>query len=667
MSVLTDKRKHLLDPIKNKISSEAAEQCDELFQKMDRSRDQRNRPSKFFDGMGYLEDYFTNENNKNTYLTPKLNDSEVRVNTGTSEKKIDAIKNELLTMDFKHHIKAYDEFDLPLSELGDDMTDLITRTYQQERDPYHEDTESESTDDLLAQRGCFRQELFTTKTLRDGKTKQSYCQNRIVSGLKVFPGEVAMSPYRWNEQPYVVMYDRMSYTVASILYGHLPNFQLVRSDYLRKRENLGVQFNYRFGVLEDGEVEILTYEDLPNNIYQVTINGIPMFGVDNPLPQSYNMYSIQFFTNKAMSLDWLYGRPFTAMAKTMQALSNENIRLLIRKFQQALEPPLGVPNTGKIYAKNMWDPGRITQGIKKDDLSTLINHDSVTQGEFQMFKLIEDKTEEFIGTPNIAQGMNGSREMSATEVMTLTKQFIKQLGYTVAAKLRMSNVLAEQRLYNILDNYLDPIKKKVNNDGSIADVYRSFSISNATLENNLRGNKVIIMTGEDPTGEKLQQIHAYEEQQEKIGNNIRIKFLNTKKLTQFKKYWYIHSDVQDKEGTALDKVLFEDQLTQAANIIKLTGTPLNPQMPISEFERKWKAKDWFQKRSPVQIGPDGMPMQPGQGMDGQGSDVSGQAKELMSKLDMMQNGDSMGAQMNRGNRGSVRSAGRQAMAAEATT
>ena len=593
-------REKLLEQSLHLLSKEENEQYGFILDKLERARTLREQSSKFFDGMTYIQDYITNENNRNTFLTPKRNDSEVRVNTGTSEKKLDAIKNELLTMEFKHSIEAYDEFDKLDADLGEDMTDIVSRTYLQERLPRRADSDSDATDELLSQRRAFRQEQMVTLSRR-GKKAMRFAHNRTVSGLKVFPGETSMSPYYWNLQPYIVIYDRYNYTTAKALFSHYENFQHVSPNKKQREQYLGQHFEYRFGELEDGEVEVITYESVPTNEYQILVNGIPMLPSNAPLPWTYPGYSVQFFTNKAMSTEWLYGRPFTAMAKTMQALSNETIRLLIRKFQQALEPPLAVPSSGKVYARKMWDPGAITQGLSKDDFEQMTSHSGVTPGEFSMYNLIEQKTEEFIGTPNLAQGMTGSREMSATEVLTLTKQFVKQLGYTVLAHLRMSDILAEQRVHTILDNYLAPVGKKLSSaTNTPIDLYRSFTLPETVLANNQIGKKTVYLVDQDLTQGELEEVLEYERAQEKAGNNVRFSFLNVNRLKQFSKYWFVTSSVQDREGTALDKVMFQDQFNQATAITEVTGQRVNPGVVIENFERKWKAKDWFQRSGPTQ-------------------------------------------------------------------
>ncbi len=598
------------------FSPETAERVGFWLKRFENAKTQRENPSKFFDGMTYMQDYITNENNKNTFLTPKKNNSEIRINTGTSEKKLDAIKNELLAMDISQEIRAFDENDLELEDLGNCMNDIVKRTRSQEN---FEDIEEEITTELLSQRGVFVREKFETRITRDGKSKTGMCKTEILSGLKVFPGDLSLPHYRWDDQPYVVYYDRVNYTLAKMFYGDLPNFKYVIPNNTQRSEYLGGVFDYAFFDTEDGEVEIISAEDLPNNEKFLMINGVPMYNDKQPLPYSGNMYMTRFFTNKSMSLNWLYGRPFTAMAKTMQALSNESIRMLMRKFYQSMEPPLAVPKSGKLYSRGIFDPGSIVQGLRANDFESLIKHTGINEADFAMFKLIEQKVEEFIGTPNIAQGIQGSREMSATEVLTIQKQFLKQLGYTIAAKLRINRDLTKLRITNILDNYLDPVGKMVGKDNKPFDIYRSFTVDNTVFENKRKGRKVIKFLDRNLTEDEREELYRIEEAEKDKGNNVRVVFLNVKKMRDLPKFWYVVSSIQEKEGTALDKITFQEQLNQTAGIMKITGKVPNGDIIAESFERKWKALDWFQTVAP--------------GQEGEAGNIKQEAEEMLKKLE----------------------------------
>src|SRR3990167_6495113 len=161
---------------------------------------------------------------------------------------------------------------------------------------------------------------------------------------------------------------------------------------------------------------------------------------------------------KPYGYDFSYGKPLTQSAKTLQALDNETIRNLIRKFRQALEPPLGVPK-GKVYSRDIWNPGAMAQGVKAGDFEKLIDHQGVTQSELAMFDLIEKKTNEFIGTSQ-TEPLQGKTSVTATELNLAQKNAIKMLGNSVLAVMRLKERLTLLRVKNALLNYTKPVGKQ---------------------------------------------------------------------------------------------------------------------------------------------------------------------------------------------------------------
>lgn len=639
------------EEIKGRIAKvytpEEAESYAFYIRRLELAKQQREQPYKFFDDQTYIQDYISNENAKNTYLRPKLNDAEVRVNTGTTEKKIEAVYNELLAMNLQHEVRAYDQDDLEVAELGDDVSDIVTRTNQIEKD---EDFWQEATLELLTQRAVFIEENFV---VRHGGAQGTVAraEKRLISGLKVFPGDITIPAYLWDQQPYVVIYNRLNQSQAEALFSNNPNWKHAINSAAKRNEYLGGAHAYRMANTQEGDYEHLIYYSVQDNECINMLNGVLMDAPGTKIPESHGRYRIRCFVLKSMSTEFLYGRPLTASAKTLQALDNESIRLMIRKFQQSLEPPMGVPK-GKVYSRDIWDPGAVAQGVTKDMFQKLIDHNGPTESEFRMMEFIEDKVKEFIGAGNLLQGLPEGSEISATQVLTMQKQAIKMLGLAVLALNRMKRDLTEMRIITILDNYLEPIRMKYDpQKNKLQNVYRSFTIKDAAISNNARGDKIILLRDEDLTPEETENVYQYEEKYK-----VRIKNINRQKLKAQIPFlsWYVIVTPQEKEGSALDKVMFQDQFTQGVAIQKVTGVPLNNSRVIEDYERKWKAKDWFQRRAPNQL----------QGQPNPEQDkVKTEAEKMMGDIDKMAEGG-MSAQVNRGLRGAPASAVRETMGAE---
>jgi hypothetical protein len=162
---------------KQYMSEELYAQHQKIIERFERAKALREQRYKYYDGMNFTEDYATNEDLKNTFLTPKMNDTEVRVNTGTSEKKLDAVKNELMSMNLKTEIRAFDQNDLEIQDLGDDMNDIVKRSNEMEKE---DDVWEEAIDEILSQRVVYIRETFQPRTYKRGQDTVAIAKKEII-------------------------------------------------------------------------------------------------------------------------------------------------------------------------------------------------------------------------------------------------------------------------------------------------------------------------------------------------------------------------------------------------------------------------------------------------------------------------------------------------------
>jgi len=595
-----------------------------LLERLTDARDTRNSTSHFYDNSNFIQDYIDNENARNSYLKPKKNDSETRIVTGTTEKKIEAVANELLALNFQAQVRTFNEDDTELVQLGQDMGDIVKRTNEIEND---EDLWQQAIYELLCQRVVGIEEKFVTRFYNGKKIQRA--EKELISGLKIFVGDITIPTHKYKQQPFMFKYDRMSYRQAQVLWKNNENFQFVKKGMPAQNssgvadEYIGRAYTYRFGKLQDNEVEVITYWSYPDNEYQVIINGVTMFKPGTPLPYKYEGYPIRLFALKSLSVNFWAGKPLTASAKAIQALTDESIRLMVRKFQQSLEPPLAVP-TKKIFSKDVWAPGAVTQGLRQKDFQSMIDHQGPSSSEFQMMKMINRMSEEFIGASDVTQGVSSGDRKSATEVLTLQRNATKQLGHAVLAVMRMKRDMEMARIDTIMENYLESKGKRVNPiTKEIEKVFRSFTLSQAELDNGMNGSKQIRLMDRDLEVEEEQMLFDEEEKRAKRGQQVRFRTINVEKLKKLRLNWYVIVSPEEKEGTALDKVMFQDKFQQAVQISQVTGDKVNGDKVKNDFETTWKARDWFQRQPVPQI--------PGQNTEeGQAQDLLGQINEFES-------------------------------------
>lgn len=598
------------------------------------ARDQRAMARREFDDMTYEQDYASSQLIANSYLRRKKNEDDVRVNVGTAEKKIELILNELQSMNFQPEVRVFDEDDLEVENLGDDMADILKRTNQIERD---DDVYGEAFLELLTQRAVFMEECYgplpvvgiSTGKKSVFKTKK-YAQKRLLSGLQVFLGDITIPAYRFQEQPYIVKYDRMLYESGKALYGDNPNWKFVRPGTVQM-DSLGLWFKYRMGNLQGQEIEVLTITTPKEQ--QIIINGVMMNPKDSPRPWEHDGYNITMTVVKPMSRFLAYGKAPLSSAKALAGLADETIRNLVRKMRQAIEVPLGVAS-GKVYSRDIWSPGAVTQGLVNGTFTPLVTHAGVTQSEFQMFDLISRKIDEFVGPLSLGTTANTGTP-SATQIIEETKRSLKALGLAIVAVMRMKRDMSYLRLWTVFEEYF-----------SAEGGYQSFSIGETSLGKGATGKKIIKLSDKDLSETELQTIFDAEQQADAQGMPFRMRSINVKKLKEFPLFWFIEVSSQERENGALDKAMFQDKMSQGATIMQLTGRQMKPDILIDSFERTWKAKGLFERNNPgVPMG-NNAPAQPGGAQGAQPVEPSGgvpaQAQDLLKQITAMKGSETAG-------------------------
>ncbi len=583
------------------------------------AKTQREQRYPEFNGLTFLEDYNANLQISYSYLRPRLNDAEVRVNTATVEKKVMTVANEIYGVNMQHEIRAFDQDDREVQELGDDFGAIVKRTNEWEQD---QDMRLDAIVTLLTQRALFLEEVWDVRTVTDkrkrsfdhGRVRQSSFstgrhrverpRKRIMDPLKVFLGDMSIPLWRLNEQPFIVTYELMSYKQAETVFGGFERWKYVKpgspsGDWYDGR------FNFRFDpATGPGEVEIVKYRSFPDDEFQVVLNGVPIFAPGEPLPWEWEGYDIRGFTYRGIHNNFAYGQTFLINSRSLGLLKDESLRLMIYKWRQALKPPLGVRGN-KVLSRDVWDPGAVVQGVGKDDFERLISHDGVTPSEMGMLDLISRQITEELQVSAMMQGTEG-RKLTATQTVEQSRQAVKALGLAIVAWSRVVREMTYLRVYNILENGTRPSSLTVQ-DGKVRQVFRSFTVQGVDLGNETRGTKVVAFTDRDLTEKEQEGIYDYEEKMAAQGEHIRIKSINVKKLRAVPIQWYVAVTPQEQETSSLQKVLFQDKLTQGANITRITGRQMNADHVIEDFERTWKARGMFQEAAPqgTQGGPEG--------------------------------------------------------------
>lgn len=574
--------------------------------RLKKAKQERDKQREFFDDMNYEDDYLLNRRAVNTYLRVKKNDDDVRVNTPTTESKVGLVWNELLNMNLQPEVLAYDDEDNELGDAGKHIADIVKRTNEIEHD---EDKYVDAVLELLSQRAVFVEEVFFDYEISDNrKGKKSFtrvkkCEKRFLSGLQVFLGDINIPAYRFNDQPFVIKYERMSYWEADKIYGGFKNWKYVKRG-AYSDGTAGESYLYKMGSLKSDEVEIVHYMSYQDDEYMCRINGVMMVEIGTSYKETFgdfDGYHIRMIVPKPMAIDFAYGKSLVSSAKTLQSLHNETLRNLVRKFRQGIEPPMGT-RSGKIFSRDIFKAGAITQGMTDKDLFRIDSSNiGVTNSEMAVFKMISDMTTEFIGQARI-QGTPGKRT-TATEVLQAQKEAVKLLGLSVIALMRLKRESTYLRIYNVLNNMSQPVKRKKNSQtGKIEDVYQKFTVNGAQLGGEKIGKKIVQLIDKPFTEDELSEIYQYEEEMSRGGHPVRVVGLNIKALTNLKLNWFVSVINKERDTTELAKAMFQDKISQAAQIAQITGRQMNADKIVESFEKVWMVKDFFQKQAPQAIG-----------------------------------------------------------------
>lgn len=573
-----------------------------LLAKIENAKTQRRQPFRRFDNLDFETDYQANEDAITAFLRPKKNDDEVRVNTGTTEKKGEVIINEISSYNFQPEIFAFDRENLEIQELGDDTADLVRKTNEMEND---EDKLLDGLFEFIGQRAVFFEEYVEEKILNNRLIKQ--CKKRMLSALQVFLGDLTLPSYRFQEQPYIVKYDKLNYWTAKMYFGHLPNWKYVYPGEQMQEDWYGGDFNYRLGRLDDMEIETMKYESAVDREYQLWINGVPMYKFGTKLPWEHEGYNTVMGIVKRLAANLAYGRPVVASLKYLQGLKDEIVRNLIRKFRQAVDPPKAVAGTGKIYSKDIFEAGKLTYGIAPNTMSNLVDHQGITQSDVEMLEIINRIADEFASSSAIQQGIQEQRRETATAIIEQRKHAVKMLGLIVINWTRVIRDLTFLRTYNLFENFSKPTGKDIDPlTQEIKDVYERFTIKNTSLSNERLGTKVINFTDRSLTEQEEDSLYEFEKQQAEQGNNLEIKFVNVKLLQQVKAQWHVVVVPKPKEDSALHQMMFAEKFQQGAQVSQAIGEALNPGKWKQEYEQTWKVKDAFAPAPPLGLQPQGM-------------------------------------------------------------
>lgn len=587
--------------------------------RLESAKNQKEQPYPEFNGKTYYQYYEDNEKIANTHhLDPKKNPDDVVVSAGTIEQKLDSLLSHINNLNLSPEVHAFDNDNNKIASLGIALEDVIHQTELQDGGDGAGDEEKKllRQRELLKQGTVFVQEEWmrkfeTRKKLKadfDGKFKQDaefYSKKlemvfegpsrTLLYGPNVFLGDI--TKFYQDEQPYMFVLIRTGFENARARYGKFDNFEKFVKAGKIPASTAGepktiFDNKWRLSDVQDGQVEIILYQDKPNDEFQIIINGVLMLPIGFPLSavSAGGTYNIAKQVYRVLNDKFAYGGSFVASGsiKELSALVDEMLKLFVLKTRKSITPAY-VNTSGRVIDRKVLSPGRISMGVDAGALTPIAGNEvqGVTAGESSFLTKMQDMIDKSTVSDQFT-GQQGPSGTTATEVTLMQQQAQLTLGLTVAACMFLEKKLAWLRLYNILANWFEPNGSRVveiEGARQLISTYRKTTRTNANIPGEGPGERsVILQDGDLPDPEVIRKLEHYEE--DKSGHPIRKIFIDPKALCEAKINWYIVINSKQRESSPLFKAMFREMLNDMVGMMNMGSVP-NKEGLEEEFAQVW--------------------------------------------------------------------------------
>lgn len=570
-------------------------------QRLEKAKQLRDKSFEEFDGMSLGQYWNENEKTANTQLKPKKNRSDVIYQSGTLRNKMIAFLSTLVGLNLSPEISAFNKQDIKINALGNAMEDVIDKTEELEQD---EEKRMLRQYELLKHGTVFVEEIWNEKwkVVKDivkgflglfrevewiAKKEKEIGQpiKNIIPLTSVYLGD--LTKYFIEDQPYIYTLQYKNYDEVKQIYEGWEMWDYVSKE-IRSFSGTAddkMVFNaWRLGDAKKNQVEIIKYQDKPNNEFQIILNGVPMLPMGYPLTaiNKYHEYNITQQNLEPIRQDFAYGKSFVFKNKNIVSLLDEMTKFAILKTQKSFAPPY--INTGsRVISSRVFMPGKISMGIDRDVLQPLSDKESqgVTASEFNMIQELI-KT---VDRNTASQTFTGAKEQggtpTATQIIELQRQARIMLGLVILSTSLLEKKLAVLRLMNIIQNWFNPLDEVVDQTRQVLkNRYRIVSRERSINGKGL-GTRMVVPTETLPSKEQLRGVE--EKMEKRMGMPVRIIALNPKEIKQMKYMWVVKVHPKEKKSSEISKLMFRSMISDAIAL----GLPLNLEHVAERFAEVW--------------------------------------------------------------------------------
>lgn len=571
--------------------------------------------------------YEENEKIANTnHLEPKKNEDDVVVSAGTIEQKLDALLSHINNLNLTVELNVFDRENNNIAVLARALEDIIHETEILDGADGGGDEEKKMNRqrELLKQGTVYVQEEWlrkfeTKKKLKkefDGKFKQDAdfyteslelvfegCSRTLLYSPNVYLGD--MTAFYMDDQPYVFVMVHQDYDIAKVRFQKFENWKHVKAGAMTSNTTDQVKTifdnKWRLTELKGNQVEILYYQDPTRDEFQILINGVCMLPIGFPLSavSPGGRYNIAKQVFRVLNEKFALGGSFVSSGsvKEISKLIDEMLKLFILKTRKSFTPSY-LNTSGRVIDRKVLSPGRISMGIDPSTLTPIAGNEvqGVTAGEVAVLQEMQGLIDKSTVSDQF-QGQESSRQQTATQTIELQRQARMTLNLTVAVCGLLEKKLGYLRLWNILENWFNPMDTAVdvaNEARKIVNVYRKTN-REVNIDGSGLGERMVIPTDEALPSARV--IRTAELQQEKItGYPVRKIYLSPQGLKKAKLTFFISVLPKERDGSPLYKMQFREELTDMLTMMQFGSMPNRDGLEeeFASIHRKSRSK-LFQK------------------------------------------------------------------------
>jgi len=553
------------------------------------ARDNREMPHPEFDDMTYTQYYDSNKRADMAYNTAKLNKADTKIVTGYTREKDTTLLSTLLGYDFQPDITVYNNQELVISELGNNMEDVVKKSRELED---WVDKRQLVYRELIAQGDVFVEEVWQCQYIPEiedegnwkpgdkisdanfntkfNSRKMERAEVRLHQSKNVYLGNFWETDY--SKQDMVFTYEIISRDVAYATYGTWDRWENVpdQVDNTISPNDLGGTYkDWSLLTVQKGFVGVLKIQQKFKNKYQIILNGVMMLPCNYPLTaiSPYGEYTIRHAGLERIN-GCAYGKGQPSKTKVDQAVHDKFLRLMILREEQAGAPPMGYTGR-KVLSSDIYMPGKITNNLREGALFPILPPSTgLNSADFSMYQLIKQMMDDKTINATFS-GQAPDQQATLGQLQQEKQQQLIKLGINFDAIKNLERTLVWARIGNIIMNYAKPTDNKVvdksPDEQVLENVYRTFSVE-TTLENGQTGIKEFEFTDKEFLDMREQQAEE-EGLSEYYGKPVKKIYFNGPAFITLLKYrWIVNIIATEANSDSIEKQEFVNNVREAKEI-----------------------------------------------------------------------------------------------------